>query len=461
MKKKKLWGGRFKSNTSDLLDDFTESISFDKRLAIYDIKASIAHILMLKKQKIINELDSEKIIKGLSKILNLVQKNKFHFDKFYEDVHLNIENYLIHTVGNIGKKLHTARSRNDQIAVDMMLYMKDEINDIIKLIKNLQKTIIQLAEKNIKIIIPSYTHLKQAQPILISHYLMAYFFKLQRDVEKFKSNLNSVDILPLGVGAGVGVNYPTDRKYIAKLLGFSKVSENSIDTVSQRDYIIEFIFAASMVSMHLSRLSEDLIIWNTDEFKFIEIDDAFTTGSSIMPNKKNPDILELIRGRTAKIYGNLMGMLTLLKGLPSSYNRDLQEDKKMLFETIDYIKPMLIIMNELLQNITFLEQNIMEKMKTGFIMAVDIADYLVKKNIPFREAHNIVGKIVKFCTEKNKTFFELGLKQLKKFSKKIDNEIVKIFDYRYSIESKVSEGGTSTANVKKEIAYAKKIIERV
>ncbi len=458
--KKKLWGGRFSEKTSELLDAFTESVSFDKRLAIYDIKASIAHILMLKKTKIISELDAEKIIKGLSRILNLVQKDKFKFDKYYEDVHLNIENYLINMIGDVGRKLHTARSRNDQIAMDMMLYLKDEIKIIIENIKELQSTLISLAEKNLDIIIPAYTHLKQAQPVLLSHYFMAYFFKFQRDKEKFKTNLKSVNVLPLGTGAVAGLNYPVDRKYIAKLLGFSKVSENSIDTVSQRDYIIEFIFCSAITAMHLSRLSEDLIIWNTDEFEFIEIDDAFTTGSSIMPNKKNPDVLELIRGKTAKIYGNLMSILTLLKGLPLSYNRDLQEDKKMLFETADYIKPMLKLMTELLKNIKFQKERIKEKIKDGFILAVDIADYLVKKDVPFRKAHNVVGKIIKYCINNNKTLFDLTLKEFKKFSRLINKDIFEILDFKKSIESKISEGGTATKQVKKQISVAKKLIEK-
>lgn len=458
--KKKLWGGRFSEQTSKLLDEFTESVSFDKRLAIYDIKASIAHTLMLKKTKIINELDAEKIIKGLSRILNLVQKGKFKFDKYYEDVHLNIENYLINMIGDVGRKLHTARSRNDQIAVDMMLYLKDEIKIVIESIKELQSTLISLAEKNLDIIMPAYTHLKQAQPVLLSHYFMAYFFKFQRDKEKFKTNLKSVDVLPLGAGAVAGLNYLVDRKYIAKLLGFSKVSENSIDTVSQRDYIIEFVFCAAITAMHLSRLSEDLIIWNTDEFRFIEIDDAFTTGSSIMPNKKNPDVLELIRGKTVKIYGNLNSILTLLKGLPLSYNRDLQEDKKMLFETVDYIKPMLKLMNEILKNIKFQKEKIKEKMDDGFILAVDIADYLVKKDIPFRKAHNIVGNIIRYCIENNKTIFDLNLKEFKKFSRLIDKDIFEILDFKKSIESKISDGGTATKQVKKQISVAKRLIEK-
>ncbi len=458
-RKTKLWAGRFSESTSKILEEFTESISFDKRLAIYDIKASIAHTLMLKKVKIITNLETEKIINGLSKILSLVKSGKFRFDKYYEDVHLNIENYLIKLIGNVGKKLHTARSRNDQIIVDMMLYLKDEIKEIIELINKLQSTIVSIAEKSLNIIIPGYTHLKQAQPVLLSSYLMAYFYKFQRDKEKFKNNLKSVDTLPLGVGAVAGVNYPIDRNYVAKLLGFSRISENSIDTVSQRDYIIEFIFCCAITAMHLSRLAEDLIIWNTDEFGFIEINDTFATGSSIMPNKKNPDVLELIRGKTAKIYGNLMSILTLLKALPLSYNRDLQEDKKMLFETADYIKPMLNIMSAILDNITFKESKIKEKMKDGFILAVDIADYLVKRGLPFRKAHNIVGKIVKYCIDNNKLLFELSLKEFRKFSKAFGNDILQILDYKKSIESKISDGGTSIKQVKKQILNAKKVLQ--
>ena len=458
MEDKKIWSGRFNSETNPEVENFTESISFDYRLAKYDVKVSIAHILMLAKCGIINELEKEKIIKVLNKALNLIQKNKFKFDVFYEDVHSNIENFVIKELGETGMKLHTARSRNDLVVTDIRLYLKDEIKDIISLLKDLLSEIVFIAENNISNIMPSYTHLKQAQPILISHYFMAFFFRFKEDIERLKKNLESVDVLTLGSGAVAGVNYPIDREFLAKLLNFSKISENSIDAVSDRDFIIEFIFNSSLIAMHLSRLAEDLIIYNTDEFGFIEISDEFATGSSIMPHKKNPDVLELIRGKTASIYSNLIGILILLKALPTSYNRDLQEDKKFLFSTCDNIKPMISIFTKLLKNIKFNYENINSKMKSGFIIAVDIADYLVKKGTPFRKAHNIVGKIIKYCIQKNKSLFELTLDELKKFKKNIDEDIFKLFDYKKSVELKISYGGTSTDNVLRQIASAKKYL---
>ncbi|MBN1898386.1 MAG: argininosuccinate lyase [Spirochaetes bacterium] len=459
-KKNKPWAGRFSTGSSKILEDFTESISFDQRLAFYDVKASIAHTLMMKRTKIITGWEAEKIINGLSKIMNLVQKNRFKFSKNFEDVHMNIESYLVKLVGEVGKKLHTARSRNDQVAVDMMLYLKDESVLIINLIKNLQKSLLAISRKSIKIIIPGYTHLKQGQPILLAHFFLSYFFKFQRDLDKFRKSQMSLNVLPLGAGAMAGVNYATDRKYLARLLKFSHISENSMDTVSQRDYIIEFIFCCSMVAMHLSRLAEDLIIFNSDEFNYVEIADAFTTGSSIMPNKKNPDVLELVRGKSSKILGNLSGIFTLLKGLPTSYNRDLQEDKKILFETIDYIKPMLQITADVLDHISFHADKIKEKMRDGFILAVDIADYLVKKNIPFRQAHYITGSIIKYCIHKKKKIFDLDLKEFKKYSKDFKEDIFSILDYKKSVESKISYGGTSTRSIKKQMQIAKILLNK-
>lgn len=457
-KKEKLWGGRFTNENLAIIEDFTESISFDYKLAKYDIKVSIAHILMLKKAGIISSLDAEKIIKVLNKALNLIERKKFKFEKFYEDVHLNIENFVIKELGPIGMKLHTARSRNDLVVTDVRLYLKDEIKEIIEELKALLKVIVNLAENYIQVIIPLYTHLKQAQVVSLGHYFMSYFLKFRRDLERFENNLSSVDVLPLGSGALAGVNYAIDREFLARLLGFSKISENSIDAVSDRDFAVEFIFNSALLSLHFSNLAEDLIIWNTDEFGFIEIRDEFATGSSIMPHKKNPDVLELIRGRCAIIYSNLTGILGLLKALPFSYNRDLQEDKKFLFSTVETIKPIIVVMRELLKNIEFNTQNIEEKIKNGFMLAVDLADYLVQKGLPFREAHKIVGKIIRYCIENKKSLFELKLSEFQKFKKKIDNDVYKILNYKNSIESKISYGGTSTDNVLRQIALAKKFL---
>ena len=461
MSNKKLWSGRFDKDVNQLVLEFTESISFDKRLALYDIKGSIAHIKMLAHCNIINEKEKEKIIKGLKKIERLILDNKFNFSKEYEDIHLNIENYLIKSIGEVGKKLHTARSRNDQVLVDIYLYLRDSINNIISILNKLLKEIVSLAEKNLTIIIPGYTHLQQAQPVLFSHYIMAYFFKFNRDRERFINNLKSVEILPLGVGALAGVNYKTDRKYLAKLLGFKRVSENSIDTVSNRDFLIEFIFNSALTALHISRLSEDFIIFNSEEFKYIEIDDAFTTGSSIMPNKKNPDVFELLRGKSAKIYGDLMSIFTLLKALPLSYNRDLQEDKKILFETEEYITAMLSILKETLNNIKVNQENIFNNMRNGFTLATDIADYLVKNNIPFRQAHTFTGKLIKFCENKGKSLFELKRGDLKNILPLKDKELDGIFailDYHKSVNSKESYGATSRKSVLNQIKKAKKML---
>ncbi len=457
---KKLWSGRFSKNLNALVLNFTESVSFDKKLALYDIRASIAHTKMLAYSKIITHKDSKRIISGLKKIEELIKTNKFKFDKTLEDIHLNIESYLIKLIGNTGKKVHTARSRNDQVLVDIYLYLKSEIKKCADLLTNLQKIIVSLAEKNINIIMPGYTHLQQAQPILASHFLMAYFFKFQRDKERLKNNYESVDILPLGAGALAGVNYKTDRKFLADLLGFKKVSENSIDTVSNRDFLLEFLFNASLIALHISRLSEDFIIMNSEEFKFITIDDAFTTGSSIMPNKKNPDIFELLRGKSAKVYGNVTAGLTLMKSLPLSYNRDLQEDKKILFETVEYIEAMIPILTETLKNIKFNQNKIFARMKNGFTLATDIADYLVKHGIPFREAHSITGKIIKYCETNNKSLFKLTVKEIQKFSSKIKDDILNILDYTKSVNSKLSYGSTSVKNVKLQIKTAKKLIKK-
>ncbi len=458
IQKKWLAQGRAVKDISKIVLQFTESISFDKRLALYDIKASVAHAKMLEKTKIISKKDAQLLVAGLKKIFSLILNKKFFVKKELEDIHMNVEAALIKLIGEAGKKLHTARSRNDQVLVDVHLYLKDILKIIIDYINNLQKVLISLAEKFPKLIMPGYTHLQQAQPVLVSHYFMAYFFMFQRDKARFRQNFQSIDILPLGAGALAGVNYATDRNYMAQMLGFSKISENSMDTVSNRDFMIEFISNVSILAMHFSRMAEDLIIWNSDEFKFIRIDDAFTTGSSIMPNKKNPDVPELIRGKTGSIYGDLMSILTLLKGLPLTYNRDLQEDKKILFHAIDTILPVIKIVPELLKNIKFNEDEINNKMKSGYLLATDIADYLVKNKIPFREAYNIVGQIINYCETKKKSVFDLKLPELKKFNKKFTKSIFNSFDYQKSIKNKKSYGSTSYDSVKQQIAFAKKMV---
>ncbi len=458
MKKKNLWSGRFAQSMAQDVLKFSQSIIFDKRLAEYDIKASMAHVQMLNKCKIISLKDKDLILMGLKKILSLMEQKKFTFKQELEDVHMNIESFLINLIGETGKKMHTARSRNDQVLVDVYLYLKDTVKRILGYIQLLQKTLLNLAEKNRDLIMPGYTHLQQAQPILVSHYFLSHFFSLQRDKERFKQNEKSLDILPLGVGALAGVNYTTDRKYLAQLLGFSKVSENSIDTVSNRDFMIEFIFNSALCAVHLSRLAEDLILWNTEEFNFIEIADAFTTGSSIMPNKKNPDILELIRGKTSHFIGYANSVLVLLKGLPLAYNRDLQEDKVILFNTIDTFLPILYILPKLLNNLKFKRYAIEKKMKSGFMLATDIADFLVKKGVAFRTSHHIAGKVIKYCVSNQKNIFELNLDELKKVYSHFNQEIFSILNYKNSIKTKLSEGSTSYKSVRQQISKAKKLL---
>lgn len=458
MKQDKLWSGRFNKNVAKLVESFTQSISFDKRLAKYDVKGSIAHVQMLQKCKIISKTDGSKILVGLNKILNLIKENKFPYNEKLEDIHMNIESVLINLIGETGKKLHTARSRNDQVLVDVYLYLKDIISEIKTLIVNFQKVLIQCAESNLNTIIPGYTHLQQAQPILVSHYFMAFFFKLQRDKERFERVIKQVNQLPLGVGALAGVNYPTDRKYLAKLLNFSNVTENSLDTVSNRDFMVEFILNCALTATHLSNLAEDLIIWNTEEYKFIEIDDSFTTGSSIMPNKKNPDVLELIRGKTAHLIGYLNSIIILLKGLPLTYNRDLQEDKIILFNSIDILIPILTIIPELLKNIKFNTTEIEKKLASGFMLATDLADYLVKQNVPFRQAHKIIGQLINYCSTNEKSLFSLSIDEFKKIYKNFDQNIYALLNYKKSIQSKLSYGSTSLTSVKHQIKIAKKML---
>ncbi|MDD5065629.1 MAG: argininosuccinate lyase [bacterium] len=457
MAKNKLWQGRFSKNAAVQVESFTQSIAFDKRLALYDIKASQAHVRMLAKCRIISGKEMAKLVQGLSRIKHLIETGRFPFSEKQEDVHMNIETYLIKLTGETGKKVHTGRSRNDQVLADVYLYLRDEVKGIISLLNRLQKSLIRIAEKNMNLIIPGYTHLQQAQPVLASHYFLAHFFKIQRVKERFAQNLESLDVLPLGVGALAGVNYPTDRTILAKLLGFSRVSLNSMDTVSNRDFIMEFLFNCAVCGVHLSQLSEDLIIWNTQEFRFIEIDDAYTTGSSIMPNKKNPDVLELTRGKSASLIGYLNSMLILLKGLPLTYNRDLQEDKVILFHAVDTFVPVLKIMPDLLGHITFNKDEITRKLKSGFMLATDLADHLVKQGTPFRTAHRIVGQLIRYCHEKKKSLFDLTQDELKKFARDLSGDVSALFDYGQSVKRKASSAGTSLINVREQMRLARRL----
>ncbi len=448
---KKPWSGRFKEKTADIVEKYTESISFDKRLWKHDIEGSIAHTKMLAKQGIISNDDSQKIIKGLLEIKEAIEAGKFQFNIELEDIHMNIEAALIEKIGEVGGKLHTARSRNDQVALDLRLYLREEIKVIISLIKRLELVFVELAEKNLTVVMPGYTHMQRAQPILLSHHLMAYAHMFDRDRLRFEDSLKRVNILPLGSCALAGTSLNIDRQFTAEILGFNQISENSIDSVSDRDFAIEFLCNASILMMHISRIAEELIIWASQEFSFIELSDAFTTGSSIMPQKKNPDVAELMRGKTGRIYGNLISLLTTMKGLPLSYNRDMQEDKEPVFDTVDIIKMTLQVIIKMLEATSFNVQRLSETADEGFSTATDIAEYLTKEGLPFRTAHEITGKIVKYCIDNNKKLGSLTLSEYKGFSYLFNTDIYQVITPSGSINLKNSEGGTSVESVRKQI----------
>lgn len=451
---KKLWAGRFREKTAKVVESFTESISFDSRLWRYDIEGSIAHAMMLGRQGIITKKEAEAIIKGLREIASEIESGKFRFREELEDIHMNIEYSLTERIGEVGKKLHTARSRNDQIALDIRLYTRSEIREIISLLRSTQIVLLEAAEKNINVIMPGYTHMQRAQPVLLSHHLLAYIHMLERDSERLRDCLKRVNVLPLGSCAMAGTSIPIDRRYVAELLGFDTVSENSIDSVSDRDILLEFLADDSILMMHLSRLAEELVLWSTEEFGFITISDAFTTGSSIMPQKKNPDVAELIRGKTGRVYGDLFSLLTIMKGLPLSYNRDMQEDKEPLFDAIDTVKAVLTVLREMIPAIKF-NQDKMYKASAGYTTATDIAEYLVKKGVPFRKAHEIAGKIVLSCIEKGKDLTGLTLREYRGFSTLIDKDIYSVLTPEGSIKGKISYGSTSKKEVMRQIRRLK------
>ncbi len=455
---KKLWAGRFRERTSKTVEAFTESISFDKRLWKYDIEGSLAHVRMLGRQGIISKGDSEKIINGLEEIAGEIGSGRFRFSEGLEDIHMNIEAALIKKAGDAGKKLHTARSRNDQIALDLRLYLRDEISRITALLREFQNNFVSCAERHIGYIMPGYTHMQRAQPILLSHYLLAYAEMFERDAGRFGDSLKRVNVLPLGSCALAGTSLPIDREYVAELLGFSRVANNSIDAVSDRDFAIEFLSDASITMMHLSRLSEELVLWSTEEFSFIELPDGYTTGSSIMPQKKNPDVAELIRGKTGRVYGGLISLLTIMKGLPLAYNRDMQEDKIPLFDAVDTLKACLTVASEMVSQIKFKKQRMSDTASEAFSTATDIAEYLVRKGLPFREAHEVTGRIVRHCIDSNKGLIDLQIKDLKGFSQVIQKDIYKYLTAEGSVMAKKSGGGTSRSEVEKQIRRLKKTI---
>jgi argininosuccinate lyase len=456
----KLWAGRFKEKTAKIVETFTSSIDVDQRLYAFDIQGSIAHCRTLAKAAIISAEEADELIAGLEKIKQEIDEETLPYSDALEDIHTHIESRLAEIAGKVAHKLHTARSRNDQVALDVRMYLRDQVESITQLLFELQKVLVGLAKRHIETVLPGYTHLQRAQPILLAHHLMAYYEMFSRDSERLQDGLVRINVMPLGSAALAGTPHPIDRKYTAELLGFEKVSANSVDSVSDRDFIIEFLSAAGICMMHLSRLSEELIIWSSAEFGFIELPDAFATGSSIMPQKKNPDVAELIRGKSGRVFGNLMAMLTIMKSLPLSYNRDMQEDKTLLFDATDILTACVEIYIQLLPNIK-INKTIMQKAAaSGYLNATDMADYLVTKGMPFREAHHCVGQVVSYALGLKKEIHELSIKQLQQHAPQIEDDVFDYLATQQMIDRRTSIGGTATQTVKTAIRAAEQKLKK-
>jgi argininosuccinate lyase len=443
----KLWGGRFSKNTDQLMDDFNSSIHFDSRMYKQDILGSAAHVRMLGRCGIIPQADAELIRKTLFEILEDIENDKVEFEVSAEDIHMNIETLLIARIGDVGKRLHTGRSRNDQVALDIRMYLRNEAGNIKSMLKGLLQVLINLAENNYNTIMPGYTHLQRAQPITLAHHLMAYFQMFRRDSERLDDCVKRMNIMPLGSGALAGTTYPLDRQMVADELEFDAITENSLDGVSDRDFIIELASCLSIIMMHLSRFSEEIILWCSHEFSFIELDDAYSTGSSIMPQKKNPDVAELVRGKSGRVYGSLISLLTLMKGLPLAYNKDMQEDKEAIFNAVDTVKLCLPIFTRMIDTMKIRKQNLYNSARGGFTNATDIADYLVKKGIPFRDSHEIIGRMVAYCIEKNKSIDEMSLEEFHSFSDKIERDVYDAISLETCVNERRVPGGPSKASV--------------
>ena len=459
-KEKKPWSGRFQKPTAKSVEKFTSSIHYDQRLYRYDIEGSIAHATMLAKQGIIARDEAQKIVSTLGKILTDIEKGKIKFNPSDEDIHMAIEKELTRRIGEVGGKLHTARSRNDQIVLDVRLFLRKEIDDILGNMFQLKRQLVKLAKSEIKTIMPGYTHMQKAQPVLLSHYLLAFVEMFERDGERLKDCKRRFNVLPLGAAALAGTSLPIDRAQTAKLLNFPEISKNSMDTVADRDFIAEFIFSAAIIMMHLSRFCEDLVIWSSDEFGFVEISDAYTTGSSIMPQKKNPDVAEIIRGKTARVYGDLFSIMTLLKGLPMAYNRDLQEDKEPLFDAIDTVKDCLNIFTEMISHTKFNAARMYLAAQGGFSTATEIAEYLVQKGLPFRQAHETAGKIVAHCLKNKKGLEDLSLKEYQKFYQGFTENIKEKIKLEKAVNSRNHKGGTATSAVLERIKEYEKNLSK-
>ena len=452
----KLWGGRFSKQTDKAVDDFNSSIRFDARMYAQDIAGSIAHAKMLGKQGIIPKEDSELIIKTLGEIKEDIENGNVEFEIDAEDIHMNIETILISRIGDAGKKLHTGRSRNDQVALDVRMYLRHETDEISAMLKELRGILLGIAERNIDTIMPGYTHLQKAQPITLAHHIMAYYEMFRRDGERLNDCRGRINVRPLGSGALAGTTYPLDREFVAEQLGFDGVTRNSLDGVSDRDFVCELAFDLSMIMTHLSRFSEEIILWSSNEFGFIELDDAYSTGSSIMPQKKNPDVAELVRGKSGRVYGSLMGLLTMMKGLPLAYNKDMQEDKEQIFDAVDTVKMCLPVFGRMLDTMTVRRDRMLNGAKGGFTNATDVADYLVKRGLPFRDAHGVVGRMVAYCIENDTVIDALSMEEMKTFSPLIEDDIYDAISLETCVNQRKLIGGPAMETVKAVIAEYKK-----
>ncbi|GMK38286.1 argininosuccinate lyase [Paenibacillus sp. CCS19] len=455
----KLWGGRFTKKTDQLVEEYTASITFDKELAEEDVQGSLAHVTMLGKQGILPADDVDTIKDGLHRVLQRIKRGDWEYAIADEDIHMNIEKALIDDIGPVGGKLHTGRSRNDQVATDMHLYLRKRVVEFVDLLQKLQSALLEQAKANLDTIVPGYTHLQRAQPILFAHHLMAYVSMFGRDAERLQDSYKRINTLPLGAGALAGTTFPIDRHFVAKQLGFDRVYENSLDAVSDRDFILEFLSHASIIMMHLSRLSEELILWSSTEFRFVELDDAFCTGSSIMPQKKNPDVPELVRGKTGRVYGNLIGLLTVLKSLPLAYNKDMQEDKEGMFDTVRTLQGALQLFAPMITTMKVNKDVMRQAVNQDFSNATDIADFLVNKGLPFRQAHEVIGKTVLYCIQQNKYLLDLSLEEFKQFSPLFDDRIYEVLQPVNVVNARNVYGGTATPQVTDAITRAERELD--
>ncbi len=456
----KLWGGRFQKATDSLTDDFNSSIRFDQRMYEEDICGSIAHAKMLGKQGIIPKEDSDKIVSALAGILQDIKDGKVEFSVEAEDIHMNIETILTERIGDAGKRLHTGRSRNDQVALDIRLYLRREQGEISALLTALEETLLTLAEQNIDTIMPGYTHLQRAQPVTLAHYLMAYFEMFLRDLSRLSDWRKRMNVMPLGSGALAATTYPLDRSFVAEELGFDAITRNSLDGVSDRDFVLELAFCLSEIMMHLSRFSEEIILWNSHEFSFVEMDDAYSTGSSIMPQKKNPDIAELVRGKCGRVYGDLTSLLVTMKSLPLAYNKDMQEDKEPIFDAVDTVKMCLPIFNAMISAMKVKKQNMLSAAKGGFTNATDVADYLVRKGLPFRDAHAVVGKMVSYALSHNKDLDQFTMNEFKDCCELFDSDIYEAISMETCVNARSIPGGPAKEQVLSAIAEAKQNLKQ-